>query len=60
MLKEIRKMRKRSTAVYIYKLQERGLIGKYVNEKGYVCYDPQELKKYKSNSKIGRPPKKEN
>jgi hypothetical protein len=34
-----------------------GKIKKHVNEKGYVCYDTEELKEYHKNAKRGRPAK---
>lgn len=57
MLKEIRKIEKRSKANYIRFLQYSGKIPAHINEKGYICYDPQELKEFKKTHKRGRPPK---
>lgn len=65
MLVELRKLRAkggehRSKANYIAKLQYRGIISTFVSEGGYVCYDTEELKKYKATVKIGRPIKERN
>lgn len=57
MLRELRKVKKRSKSNYIRNLQYAGRIGKYINAKGYCCYDPQELMELKAKSKKGRPPK---
>lgn len=57
MLKEIRKITNRSKANYIRSMQYRGLIPAHINDKGYVCYDTEELKTYQKNNKRGRPPK---
>lgn len=57
MLKEIRKLDKRSKANYIRGLQYRGRIKTHLNERGYICYDPEELKIFQKNAKRGRPPK---
>lgn len=57
MLREIRKLEKRSKANYIRGLQYRGRIKAHINSKGYVCYDPEELKEFQKNNKRGRPPK---
>lgn len=57
MLKEIRKIEKRSKQNYIRLLQHRGKIKAHLNAKGYVCYDPEELKTFQKNNKRGRPPK---
>ena len=61
MLKEIRKLAKtnRPKANYIRALQNRGLIKRLVSEKGYVAYDPDELKEYQANVHWGRPLKKD-
>ena len=56
MLKEIRKL-KMSKGKYIRTLQYKGKLKVYLNDKGYVCYDPEELKEHKAHSKKGRPPK---
>ena len=63
MIKELRLMRKkggseRSKANYIGALQDKGILKKIVTEKGYVAYDTEEYKKYKANTKRGRPLKK--
>lgn len=57
MLKEIRRIESRSKANYIRLLQYRGKIKTHLNAKGYVCYDPEELKTFQKNNKRGRPPK---
>ena len=57
MLKVPRKTTSRSKANYIKSLQYRGLIPAPINDKGYVCYDTEELKTYQKNNKRGRPPK---
>ena len=57
MLREIRKLKKRGTQNYIRALQYRGIISAHLNEAGYICYDPEELAKYKKTHKRGRPPK---
>lgn len=57
MLREIRKI-KMSKAKYIRFLQYKGKIPRHINEKGYVCYDPEELATFQKNNKRGRPPKK--
>ena len=46
-----------SKAVYIRTLIDRKKINKYVSERGYVAYDPQELEEYKKNVRVGRPVK---
>lgn len=57
MQKELRKLDKqnRNKSNYIRVLQNRGKINKYINEKGYICYDPCEFRAYKKNAKVGRP-----
>jgi hypothetical protein len=57
MLREIRRIEKKGKAGYIRNLQYAGLVGKYINDRGYVCYDPQEVKEFLKGRKIGRPPK---
>lgn len=57
MLKEIRKIVKRSKANYIRAMQNKGFITKHINSKGYVCYDPEEIRAYQKTHKRGRPPK---
>ena len=57
MLKEIRKITSRSRANYIRLLQHRGKIKAHINDKGYMCYDPEELKTFQKTTKKGRPPK---
>jgi len=59
-LVEFRKMRAKggrdkALANYIATLQYRGILKKYVNEKGYLCYDSKEFADYKKTAKIGRP-----
>lgn len=60
MLRELRKMRakggaERAKANYIGTLQARGILRRYQSAKGYICYDTEELKRYKANRKLGRP-----
>lgn len=55
MIREIRKVENRAKANYIRSLQYRKLIPTHINEKGYVCYDPADLKAYQSKVKVGRP-----
>lgn len=57
MLKEIRRIREKPKATYIYFLMNKGKIPKHINEKGYVCYDTDELKAFQKTHKRGRPPK---
>lgn len=57
MIKEIRRIESRSKANYIRFLQYRGKIPTHINDKGYVCYDTNELKDFQKNNKRGRPPK---
>ena len=59
MIKELRVFSKENIAKakYIRSLQNNGKIKKIINDKGYVCFDEDELEKYYSNVKIGRPPK---
>lgn len=59
MIKELRKLDKtnHTKANRVRNLQARGCISKILNEKGYCCYDTEELKKYEATSKIGRPVK---
>ena len=47
----------RTISNYMRCLQNKGKIKQIINEKGYVCYDEDELEKYYSNVKMGRPPK---
>lgn len=49
--------RDRAKANYIRCLQNRGLIKKYLDENGCICYSVRELQDYKKNVKIGRPSK---
>ena len=57
MIKELRKIQRidRSKAVYIAQLQREGKLKRIINEKGYVCFDTQELVNYKKSVKRGRP-----
>lgn len=59
MMKELRKLARtdRAKANYIRALQNRGVLKKHINEKGYVCYDPEELKRHKMTIRWGRPVK---
>lgn len=60
MLKEIRRIRERPRQVYLYFLMNSGKLPKHTNEKGYVCYDPLELKAFHKTHKRGRPAKIKN
>lgn len=62
MIRELRNLDKtnHAKAVYIRNIQNRGVIQKIINEKGYVCYDTEEYKKHKANARWGRPPKVKN
>lgn len=60
MKREIRKLVARGgtsagLAKYIYKLQARGLIGKYKSAAGAICYDTAELSAYRKKAQVGRP-----
>ena len=64
MIKELRKMRRkggadRAKANYSSHLQSRGKLRMYRSKDGYVSYDTEELKEYKKNVRLGRPPKGE-
>ena len=56
-MRQIRKLKNKNRRAYIYILQQRKLIHKYTNSRGYVCYDPQELQEYLRTNKVGRPAK---
>lgn len=58
-MRQIRKLKDKNKKAYIYILQQRHLIHKYVNARGYVCYDAEELKNYLRTNKVGRPAKGE-
>ena len=49
-MRELRKWAKThlAKANYIRALQNRGVIKKLFNEKGHLCYEPEELKNYQS------------
>ena len=57
MLKEIRKIREKCRQVYLYRLVSNGKLPKHIDEKGYVCYDTEELKTFQKTHRKGRPPK---
>ena len=59
MIRELRKLAKsdRAKANYIRALQNRGVIKKMTNEKGYLCYDTEELRNYQTTVRWGRPAK---
>lgn len=57
MLKEVRKIKGKGKAAYIYFLMNSGKIPKHLNEKNIVCYNPDELKAYQKTHKRGRPAK---
>lgn len=57
MLREIRKIKARGRANHIRQLQWRKKISTHINENGFICYDPEELKKYQKTAHKGRPPK---
>lgn len=56
MLKELRELRitDRAKMQHIFNLQSKGLLKSYVNDKGYKCYDTDELKNLKLK-RVGRP-----
>lgn len=56
-MRQIRKLKNKNRRAYIYILQQRKLIHKYINPRGYVCYDAEELKHYLRTNKVGRPAK---
>ena len=58
MIKEVRKIKKRSKSNYIRMLMKRGGILEYINDKGYICYDDCELAAYRKKVHRGRPPKR--
>ena len=57
MLKEIRRIKEKSKANYIRDLQYKKKIQTYLSDKGYVCYDTEELALWKKTCKKGRPTK---
>lgn len=59
MIKELRELDKvdRAKSNYIRCLQNKFKIKQIINENGYVCYDTEELAKYQSSARRGRPPK---
>lgn len=57
MLKEIRKIRSKEKRNKIWNAIARKRINKYINLKGYVCYDSKELENYLKSAKRGRPAK---
>lgn len=57
MLKEIRKIPDWSRRIYLHNLTNTGKLNKYISALGYVCYDTEEYKEYKKNTRVGRPPK---
>ena len=64
MIKELRRLRQkggayRAKANYISNLQSRGKLRMYKSKEGYAAYDTEELKEYKKNVRLGRPPKGE-
>lgn len=59
MTREIRRIIDRAKRNYIYFLVSSGRVKKYVNDKGYMCYDPEDVKQYKKHARVGRPIKKE-
>lgn len=64
MIKELRKMRRKggadkAKANYISHLQSRGKLHMHRSKAGYAAYDTEELKEYKKNVRLGRPPKGE-
>ena len=56
MIKEVRE-EKKSKSHYIYALMNRKVLKKIVNERGYLCYDTEELAIFQSKNKVGRPVK---
>lgn len=57
MLREIRRIKEEGKKKYIYCLLNNGKLPKHINDKGYVCYNPEELKMFQKTHKRGRPPK---
>lgn len=54
-IKEVRKVKSKEKSAYIRILLSRGKINSYVSEKGFVAYDPEEVKAYKKVAHRGRP-----
>ena len=59
MLIEIRKQGSLTAQMVIRSLQYTGRIKRYINDKGFVCYDDKEYEEYKKSVHRGRPPKKD-
>lgn len=59
MIKQVRKIKTINKRQYVYELQKRQKIKRYINVKGYVCYDTDEFMNYKKSAKLGRPANKE-
>ena len=57
MLKEVRRIKERSKQIAMYFLMNKMNLPKHINERGYICYDTEELKTYKKTTKRGRRPK---
>lgn len=57
MIKEIRKLKTKKKQTYIHVMQSRGRLHKYINDKGYACYDSDELKAFRKGTHRGRPAK---
>lgn len=57
MLKEIRKVKLKTKKKYLYFLLNHNKVPKHINDKGYVCYDTNELEEFRRTHKKGRPPK---
>lgn len=55
MIREIRKIKIKAKRNYIRQLQWRGKLPVHINDAGYICYDPEELKAYSKTAKRGRP-----
>lgn len=58
-LKELRELVKvdRPKAMYIFSLQYKKKLKRYITKEGYVAYDANELSKIKRNTRRGRPRK---
>ena len=57
MLIEVRTLDTISKQHTIRSLQQRGLLGKYINKYGYICFKQEELDEYNKYKRRGRPPK---
>lgn len=58
MIREVRKIKSHNKKVVLYRLLALNKIPRHINDKGYLCYDEDELKEYKKTARRGRPPKR--